>query len=63
MIDRAQIEEKAKQLESAIGETRESARNTAVLAAIGVGVIVIAAFWLGRKRGRKGSAVVEIYKI
>lgn len=63
MIQRADIEAKAKELEDAIGETRESAKNKALLAAIGVGLIVVAAFWLGRRRGRKGSAVVEIYKI
>jgi len=63
MIDRSDIEAKAKELEAAIGETRESAKNTAMWVAVGVGVIVLAAFWLGRRRGRKGSAVVEIYKI
>ncbi len=63
MIDRAEIEAKAKELEMAIGETREAAKNTALLTAIGVGIIVVAAFWLGRRRGRKGSAVVEIYKV
>ena len=63
MIDRAEIEAKAKELEMAIGETKEAAKNRALLTAIGVGVIIVAAFWLGRRRGRKGSAVVEIYKV
>lgn len=63
MIDRTQIEEKAKEIESALGETRESVQNTAVTAAVAAVVLLIIAFLIGRKRGKKGGARIEVYKV
>jgi hypothetical protein len=63
MIDRSEIEAKAKEIEDAVGETRESVQNTAMMGAVAVVVLLIIAFLLGRRRGKKGSAVVEVYRI
>lgn len=63
MIDRDQLESKAKELESALDQTRDSVQNTAVTVGIGLVVLLILAFLWGRRRGKKGGAVVEVYKI
>ena len=63
MIDRSDIEAKAKQIESAIKETKESAQNTAVLAGVAVIVVILLAFVFGRRKGKAGKAVVEVYRV
>lgn len=63
MVERADIEAKARQLEEALAETKESARNTAVLAGVAIVVVVAVAFFLGRRRGRSGKTVVEVYRV
>ncbi len=63
MIDRDQLESKAKELESALDQTRDSVQNTAVTVGIGLVVLLVLAFLWGRRRGKKGGAVVEVYKI
>lgn len=63
MIQRSDIEAKAREIESAINETKEAAQNTAVLAGVAVIVAVLIAFLLGRKKGKAGKAVVEVYRI
>ncbi len=64
MIERADIEAKAKEIEAALTETKEAAKNTAVLAGVAVVVVVAIAFLMGRRRGSKsGKAVVEVYRV
>ena len=63
MIDREAIEAKARQLEDALSETRESVKSTAMMAAIGVGAIIIVAYVLGRRKGKRAGARIEIHKL
>jgi hypothetical protein len=63
MIQRSDIEAKAKQIESALNETKESAQNTAVMAGVAVIVVVLLAFVFGRRKGKAGKAVVEVYRV
>ena len=64
MIERADIEAKAREIEAALNETKDAAQNTAVMAGVAVIVVVAIAFLLGRKRGSKtGKAVVEVYRV
>ncbi len=63
MVERADIEAKAREIERALTETRESVKNRIVLLALGVAVVVAVAFLVGRRKGRKGAAVVEVYKL
>lgn len=63
MIDRDQIEAKARQLEDAIGETREAVQNTAVLAGVAIVAVVALAFMIGKRRNRPGKTVVEVYRV
>ena len=64
MVDRSQIEAKARELESAFDETKQGARNAAVVIGIGVLAVIIITFLLGRRRGKKKvGAVIEVYKL
>lgn len=63
MIDRNQIEAKARQLEEAIGETKQSVQNTAVLAGVAIVAVVALAFVVGKRRNRPGKTVVEVYRV
>ena len=64
MIERADIEAKAREVEAALAETKEAAQNTAVMAGGAVIVVVVVAFLLGRRRGgNTGKAVVEVYRV
>lgn len=62
-ITRADIEAKARQITSAVNDTKESARNTAVLAGVAVLLVVGISYLMGRKKARSGRAVVEVYRI
>lgn len=63
MVTRADIEAKAKEIETVLGETRQAAKTSAVWLAVGVVTIVAFAFIFGRKKGKQGKAVVEVYKV
>ena len=63
-ITKADLEAKLRQLQGGVEETRDSALATAVTvgAFVVVGVVAVA-FFLGRRRGRKRSTVVEVRRI
>ncbi|HEY7704539.1 MAG TPA: hypothetical protein VID03_06865 [Acidimicrobiia bacterium] len=61
MVTRADIEAKARELEAAITQTKDSAQNSAVLAGVVVAILIVVAFLIGRHR--RGKTVVEVYKL
>lgn len=63
MVTRADIEAKAKEVETVLAETRHAAKTGAVWLAVGVVVVVAFAFIFGRRKGKQGKAVVEVYKV
>ncbi|MEE8376029.1 MAG: hypothetical protein V3S26_06905 [Acidimicrobiia bacterium] len=62
-ISRDDIEAKALELVGAVDDTRRSARDKAILLAVAIGVVVVAAFVFGRKRGSRNKTVVEVYRV
>ncbi|HEX7097805.1 MAG TPA: LPXTG cell wall anchor domain-containing protein [Acidimicrobiia bacterium] len=61
-IQPSDIEAKAREIQDALDQTKESAQNTAVLAGVAVFLFILVAFLVGRRRGKKSRAVVEIYR-
>lgn len=61
-VQRSDLEAKLREIQGVIDETAEGARSTAVAAAIGVVVLVAIVYLLGRRKGRKGAARVEVYR-
>ena len=62
-LSRDDLEAKARELVGAVDETKESVKNKAMLAAIAVGVVVVGAFVIGRRRGSRNKTVVEVYRV
>lgn len=63
MVTRADIEAKAQEIETVLAETRQAAKTSAVWLAVGVATVIAFAFIFGRKKGKQGKAVVEVYKV
>ena len=61
-VEKADLEAKLREIESVVDETRGSARGAVV-----VGIVVVVAvalfFLLGKRKGKKGSARVEVYRL
>ncbi len=62
-ISRQDIEAKANEIVGAVTQTKESAKDTAVAAGVIVALIVILAFFVGRRRGSRNQTVVEVYRV
>jgi len=63
-ISRDDIEAKLRDMTGGLEETVEAARPKVISsAAAGVVLVVLLAYLLGRRRGRKRSAIVEIRKV
>jgi hypothetical protein len=62
-ITRQDIEAKANEIVSAVTQTKESARDTAVVAGVIVALLVLAAFIIGRRRGSRNKTLVEVYRV
>lgn len=62
-ISRQDIEAKANEIVSAVNQTKESAKDTAVIAGVVVAVLIAAAFIFGRRRGSRNKTLVEVYRV
>lgn len=63
MIDRSTIEAKAQELDEALTQTRDSVQNSTILYGVAMVVVVVLAFWLGRRRSKSAKTVVEVYRL
>jgi hypothetical protein len=63
-ITRDQIEAKFRELTGEVTDEVESTRSQMVTVGLAVGVVVVAAiFLMGRRNGRRKSAIVEVRRI
>lgn len=62
-VEKADLEAKLKEIEAVIDETTESAKSAGVMIAIAAVALLLVVFVLGRRKGRKGSARVEVYRL
>jgi hypothetical protein len=62
-ITRQDIEDKANEIVSAVNQTKESVKDTAVIAGVVVAILILAAFILGRRRGSRNKTLVEVYRV
>ncbi len=62
-VQRSDLEDKLKEIQEVIDDTAEGARNIGVAAAIAVVLVILLVYLMGRRKGRKGSAQVEIYRL
>jgi hypothetical protein len=60
-ITPADIEDKFRELSGDVDQVNADARSVAATAAaVGLVVVVVVAFWLGRRRGKRSATVIEI---
>jgi hypothetical protein len=58
------IEAKFRELADDVDVITTDVRSIGVtVAAVGLAVVVVVAFWMGRRRGRRGATVVEIRRV
>jgi LPXTG-motif cell wall-anchored protein len=62
-VQKSDLEAKLREIQQVIDETTGAARESAVGIAVGVVLLVLLAFLLGRRRGKRGSARVEVYRV
>ena len=61
-VERADIEAKLREIQGVIDETAQGAKNVGVLAAAGVVALLVIVYLVGRRKGKKGSARIEVYR-
>ena len=58
------IESKLRELQGDVDEGLDAARSVGAVVAVGAAVVlVVAAYWFGRRRGRKRQTILEIRRI
>ncbi len=62
-VSRDDLEAKLREIQGVVDDTKESAQNAAVVIGVVVVVLVVLAFVFGRRKGKKGSARVEVYRL
>ena len=62
-VQRSDLEDKLREIQGVIDETKEGARTIGVAAAIGIILLLLIVFLAGRRKGKKGSARVEVYRL
>lgn len=62
-VQKADLEAKLREIDAVISETADAARATGVAIAVGLVVLLVIVFLSGRRRGKKGSARVEVYRL
>jgi hypothetical protein len=63
-VTRDDIERKFRELQGGVDQAADSARTVAVLVgAVAAVVVVGVAFWLGRRKGRSTSTIVEVRRV
>jgi hypothetical protein len=62
-VEKSDLEAKLREIQGVIDETTGAARTTGMAVAIGLILILLLVFLSGRRRGKKGSARVEVYRL
>ncbi len=63
-ITREDLEAKLRELRGEVDERVEATKTPAIVIAVGVVVVtVVAAYWMGRRRGKKRQMVLEIRRL
>lgn len=62
-VSKQDIEAKARQLVSVVDDTKESAKDKAVIGVVAVAALIGVAFLLGRRRGSRNKTMVEVYRV
>jgi len=62
-VEKNDLEAKLREIQGVIDETTGSAKSMGIAIAIGVVLILLITFLMGRRKGKTGSARVEVYRL
>ena len=62
-VQKSDLEAKLTEIQEVIDETTGSARSVGMAAVIGVVLILLITFLMGRRKGKQGSARVEVFRL
>ena len=62
-VERPDLEAKLREIQQVVADTTEGAKNPGVIAALGGVALLVVVYLLGRRRGKKGAARVEVYRV
>jgi CHASE3 domain sensor protein len=62
-VQKADLEAKLREIQQVVDETTDAARTTGIAIVVGAVVLLLLVFLLGRRKGKKGSARVEVYRL
>ncbi|MFZ4516518.1 MAG: hypothetical protein ACOYN3_09440 [Acidimicrobiia bacterium] len=64
VITREDIKSKLEELRGGVGDATEGAQQSlTIVGIVAVGVVIVAAYWLGRRRGARRRTVLEIIPV
>ena len=62
-VEKSDLEAKLREIQEVIDETTDSARTVATATVIGIVVLLLITFLMGRRKGKQGSARVEVFRL
>ena len=63
-ITRADIEAKLQEIKGEVDDTTDTAKPIALAVGVALAaIVVVGAYWMGRRRGRKKTTVVEVRRV
>lgn len=62
-VERADLEAKLREIQEAVDETKRSAAGIGVAAVAAAVLLLLIVYLLGRRKGKQGSARLEIYRL
>lgn len=62
-ISKHDIEAKARELVGVVDDTKEAAKDKAMVGVVAGAAMLALAFYLGRKRGSRNKTMVEVYRV
>jgi hypothetical protein len=62
-VERADLEAKLREIQEVVDETKRSAASAGVAVVVGAVLLLLIIYLLGRRKGKQGSAKVEIYRL
>ena len=62
-VEKSDLEAKLREIQEVVEETGEHAKSTGVIVVVAVVALVLIFYLMGRRKGKKGSARVEVYQL
>jgi hypothetical protein len=62
-ISRDDIQAKAMEIVGAVDDSTEAVRDKAIWGVAVVGLVILGAFVVGRRRGGRNKTIVEVYRV